>query len=115
MAGQACACASVGTPNSLRNQASTAGWKELFGRIAFSNADACRKRQSARDGVLSTNHPQGDSMPGALAKCTAVLIGIFLAASAAAAAPAESIEVLWLGHSTFRITTVTGKVIVIDP
>jgi L-ascorbate metabolism protein UlaG (beta-lactamase superfamily) len=28
---------------------------------------------------------------------------------------AQQIEVLWLGHSTFRITSVTGKVIVIDP
>lgn len=33
----------------------------------------------------------------------------------AAAAWAQPIEVLWLGHSTFRITSVTGKVIVIDP
>jgi L-ascorbate metabolism protein UlaG (beta-lactamase superfamily) len=28
---------------------------------------------------------------------------------------AQQIEVLWLGHSAFRITSVTGKVIVIDP
>src|SRR3954451_19158866 len=28
---------------------------------------------------------------------------------------AEPIEVLWLGHAAFRITSVTGKVIVIDP
>src|SRR5262252_7432494 len=27
----------------------------------------------------------------------------------------QQIEVLWLGHSTFRITSTTGKVIVIDP
>jgi L-ascorbate metabolism protein UlaG (beta-lactamase superfamily) len=27
----------------------------------------------------------------------------------------QQIEVLWLGHSTFRITSPTGKVIVIDP
>jgi L-ascorbate metabolism protein UlaG (beta-lactamase superfamily) len=33
----------------------------------------------------------------------------------AGAACAESIEVLYLGHSTFRITSTTGKVIVIDP
>ena len=32
-----------------------------------------------------------------------------------AVAAAQPIEVLWLGHSTFRITSVTGKVIVIDP
>jgi L-ascorbate metabolism protein UlaG (beta-lactamase superfamily) len=30
-------------------------------------------------------------------------------------ARAQQIEVLWLGHSAFRITSVTGKVIVIDP
>ena len=28
---------------------------------------------------------------------------------------AQQIEVLWLGHATFRITSTTGKVIVIDP
>ena len=28
---------------------------------------------------------------------------------------AEQIEVLWLGHATTRITSTTGKVIVIDP
>ena len=28
---------------------------------------------------------------------------------------AQQIEVLWLGHATFRITSATGKVIVIDP
>jgi L-ascorbate metabolism protein UlaG (beta-lactamase superfamily) len=33
----------------------------------------------------------------------------------AAGAPAQQIEVLWLGHSAFRITSVKGKVIVIDP
>ncbi len=32
------------------------------------------------------------------------------------AAPSDGeVEVLWLGHSTFRITSTTGKVIVIDP
>lgn len=31
------------------------------------------------------------------------------------AAAAEGIEILWLGHSTTRITTPTGKVIMIDP
>jgi len=30
-------------------------------------------------------------------------------------ASAQQIEVLWLGHSAFRITSTTGKVIVIDP
>ena len=33
----------------------------------------------------------------------------------AGAALAQKIEVLWLGHSTFRITSTSGKVIVIDP
>lgn len=28
---------------------------------------------------------------------------------------AQQVEVLWLGHGTFRITSTTGKVIVIDP
>ncbi len=33
----------------------------------------------------------------------------------ASVASAAEIEVLWLGHSTMRITSVEGKVIVIDP
>ena len=33
----------------------------------------------------------------------------------AGAAPAQQVEVLWLGHSAFRITSTTGKSIVIDP
>jgi L-ascorbate metabolism protein UlaG (beta-lactamase superfamily) len=30
-------------------------------------------------------------------------------------AQAQQVEVLWLGHSTFRLTSIAGKVIVIDP
>ena len=33
----------------------------------------------------------------------------------AGVASAQQVEVLWLGHSTFRITSTAGKVIVIDP
>ena len=33
----------------------------------------------------------------------------------AGVALAQQVEVLWLGHATFRITSTTGKVIVIDP
>ena len=47
------------------------------------------------------------------ARTTLVAVAaVFLFAGAAFAQP---IEVLWLGHATFRITSVTGKVIVIDP
>jgi L-ascorbate metabolism protein UlaG (beta-lactamase superfamily) len=42
----------------------------------------------------------------------AVIIGTWLFASAALA---QQVELLWLGHSAFRITSTTGKVIVIDP
>ena len=42
----------------------------------------------------------------------AVAAALWLLASIAAG---QQIEVLWLGHSAFRITSVTGKVIVIDP
>lgn len=45
-------------------------------------------------------------------------VRVFVAVALLLAAPAafaQKIEVLWLGHSTFRITSVTGKVIVIDP
>lgn len=34
---------------------------------------------------------------------------------AARAASAQKVEVMWLGHSAFRLTSTTGKVIVIDP
>ena len=40
---------------------------------------------------------------------------VFAAAAQAQTAPAGKIGVLWLGQSAFKITTVTGKVIVIDP
>jgi L-ascorbate metabolism protein UlaG (beta-lactamase superfamily) len=33
----------------------------------------------------------------------------------AGVASAQQVEVLWLGHATFRLTSTTGKVIVIDP
>ncbi len=36
-------------------------------------------------------------------------------APAAAAAPAKKVQVQWLGQAAFKITTVEGKVIVIDP
>ena len=46
-----------------------------------------------------------------VALCVSAVV-LWLAASLATAQP---IEVLWLGHATFRFTTVSGKVIVIDP
>src|SRR6266705_1847966 len=45
-----------------------------------------------------------------IAAVVAVLLWMF-----AAVASAQQVEVLYLGHSTFRITSTTGKVIVIDP
>jgi L-ascorbate metabolism protein UlaG (beta-lactamase superfamily) len=42
----------------------------------------------------------------------AVAIALWMCAGFAFA---QQIEVQWLGHATFRITTTTGKVIVIDP
>lgn len=35
--------------------------------------------------------------------------------SIAGSALGQQVEILWLGHSTFRLTSTTGKVIVIDP
>ncbi len=46
-------------------------------------------------------------------KTLAVTGGMFLLF--AGVALAQQVEVLWLGHATFRITSTTGKVIVIDP
>jgi L-ascorbate metabolism protein UlaG (beta-lactamase superfamily) len=34
---------------------------------------------------------------------------------AGSAASAQQVEVLWLGHATFRFTSPTGKVIIVDP
>jgi L-ascorbate metabolism protein UlaG (beta-lactamase superfamily) len=46
----------------------------------------------------------------------AVLAALSVALSLfAGAALADPVEVLWLGHAAFRITSTTGKVIVIDP
>jgi len=45
-----------------------------------------------------------------------ILFALALAAlTGSAIAQAGKVEVLWLGHSAFRITTLTGKVLVIDP
>jgi L-ascorbate metabolism protein UlaG (beta-lactamase superfamily) len=46
--------------------------------------------------------------------CRLLLLGGTLLVLATAAS-AQQIELMWLGHSTFRITSTTGKVIVIDP
>lgn len=45
---------------------------------------------------------------GALALATALLV-------LGKPALGQQVEVLWLGHATFRLTSTTGKVIVIDP
>jgi len=45
---------------------------------------------------------------------TLMTIG-FAASIKSATAQAGKIEVLWMGQSAFRITTPTGKVVVIDP
>jgi glyoxylase-like metal-dependent hydrolase (beta-lactamase superfamily II) len=44
-----------------------------------------------------------------------LLLACGLCLTGASAAGAQQVEVLWLGHSTFRLTSTTGKVIVIDP
>jgi L-ascorbate metabolism protein UlaG (beta-lactamase superfamily) len=53
-----------------------------------------------------------DAMPSARTWFASIAVSLWLVATAASAQP---IEVLWLGHSAFRITSPTGKVIVIDP
>ena len=56
------------------------------------------------------------SCPSSLAKGSGRLAAVAVVLWAyAGLARAQQIEVLWLGHSTFRITSTTGKVIVIDP
>jgi L-ascorbate metabolism protein UlaG (beta-lactamase superfamily) len=44
-----------------------------------------------------------------------VVLTVMVIGSLSHGASAQQIEVVWLGHSAFRITSVTGKVIVIDP
>ena len=45
----------------------------------------------------------------------ALALIVALAASGRPSAQAGKIEILWLGQAATRITTVSGKVIVIDP
>jgi L-ascorbate metabolism protein UlaG (beta-lactamase superfamily) len=51
----------------------------------------------------------------ALNLIAALLAGAFVDAGASAVAQTRKVELLWLGQSAFRITTPTGKVIMIDP
>ncbi len=44
-----------------------------------------------------------------------LVVATMLGLVPAGVASAQQVEVLWLGHATFRITSTTGKVIVIDP
>jgi len=44
-----------------------------------------------------------------------LLAGACLDAGASAIAQTGKVELLWLGQSAFRLTTPTGKVIMIDP
>ena len=46
---------------------------------------------------------------------SSLIAGCTLLLSTASAALAQQVEVMWLGHATFRITSTTGKVIIIDP
>jgi L-ascorbate metabolism protein UlaG (beta-lactamase superfamily) len=48
-----------------------------------------------------------------MGKVLAAAVAVFF--TLAGVALADQVEVLWLGHATFRITSTTGKVIVIDP
>jgi L-ascorbate metabolism protein UlaG (beta-lactamase superfamily) len=48
-----------------------------------------------------------------LGKALVAMVALWLCF--AGVASAQQVEVLWLGHSTFRITSTAGKVIVIDP
>jgi L-ascorbate metabolism protein UlaG (beta-lactamase superfamily) len=51
-----------------------------------------------------------------IAASTRIAAGVgFMLWMFAGVASAQQVEVLWLGHATFRITSTTGKVIVIDP
>ena len=45
----------------------------------------------------------------------AVVAAVALVFSIPSEVLAQQVEVLWLGHSTFRLTSTTGKVIVVDP
>jgi L-ascorbate metabolism protein UlaG (beta-lactamase superfamily) len=56
-----------------------------------------------------------DTRRHSVAVALAVIVALALAASGRPSAQAGKIEVLWLGQAATRITTVSGKVIVIDP
>jgi len=55
------------------------------------------------------------ALAASLALCALLAIASAAARAEAAAADAGKIQVLWLGQSAFRIRTLSGKVIVIDP
>ncbi len=48
-------------------------------------------------------------------KTTSLSLAVPMVLMFAGVSVAQQVEVLWLGHSAFRITSTTGKVIVIDP
>ena len=50
-----------------------------------------------------------------IAAALAMLIGVFAIPVAPVSAQTGKVRLLWLGQSAFRITTPSGKVIVIDP
>lgn len=58
--------------------------------------------------------PRG-TLAASLALCALLAIAPAAARAEAAAADAGKIQVLWLGQSAFRIRTLSGKVIVVDP
>lgn len=43
------------------------------------------------------------------------LLVLMLSLSTFALSPAKAVDLQWLGHAAFKITTPTGKVILIDP
>src|SRR5450755_1563225 len=91
------------SPSTCRESIGCLGHLESPGFVEDSERYNIRREESLGRTMLRT--------PGArIAAAAAVMLWTF-----AASALAQQIEVLWLGHSAFRITSTTGKVIVIDP
>src|SRR3954470_22600202 len=67
---------------------------------------------SAGSVTLASSHKPGVLMCKSLVRLVSIFLSLL---SAQAAFAQQQIEVLWLGHSTFRLTSTAGKVIVIDP
>ena len=71
-----------------------------------------RSASVVRRATWNDTYPAEKTLPIARGRSALVAVVCWIFAGTCVA---QQVEVLWLGHSTFRLTSTTGKVIVIDP